>query len=80
MPQLMKFSLTFLRNRVYARYAANNQIQKRYQAITKSNYKLEKLKLVIKMIVEEVPLPEEEYRAHLLEPTKDYHNCWECQF
>lgn len=46
--------------------------------LKKRNYKLEKLKTVIQMIIEEVPLSEEEYRSHLLEPTKDYPDCWEC--
>ncbi|MCA9766533.1 MAG: type II toxin-antitoxin system mRNA interferase toxin, RelE/StbE family [Carnobacterium sp.] len=46
--------------------------------LKKRNLNLEKLKIAMKMIVEEVPLPEEEYRAHLLEPRKEYFNCWEC--
>lgn len=54
------------------------QFKKDVKRLKKRNYKLEKLKTVMQMIVEEVPLPEEEYRAHVLMPTKDYLDCWEC--
>ncbi|CZQ97255.1 mRNA interferase YafQ [Trichococcus flocculiformis] len=56
----------------------STKFKKDIKRLQKRNYKLERLKSVMKMIVEEVPLPEDEYRAHLLEPTKDFHNCWEC--
>lgn len=54
------------------------KFKKDLKRLKKRNANLEKLKLVMQMIVEEIPLPEEEYRAHILEPTKDYHDCWEC--
>lgn len=54
-----------------------SKFKKDLKRLKKRNYNLEELKIVIKMIAEEAPLPTE-YRAHLLEPTKDYLNCWEC--
>lgn len=54
------------------------KFKKDLKRLKKRNLNLEKLKTAMKMIVEEIPLPEEEYRAHLLEPTKEYLNCWEC--
>ncbi|SIN86730.1 mRNA interferase YafQ [Carnobacterium alterfunditum] len=54
------------------------KFKKDLKRLKKRNANLEKLKTVIQMIVEEVPLLEEEYRAHILEPTKDYLDCWEC--
>ena len=56
----------------------STKFKKDIKRLQKRNYKLEKLKSVMKMIVEEVPLPEDEYRARLLEPIKDFHNGWEC--
>lgn len=53
------------------------QFKKDIKRLKKRNYQLGKLKDVMEMIVEEVPLPEE-YRAHILTPTKDYLDCWEC--
>ena len=54
------------------------KFKKDLKRLEKRNANLEKLKTVMQMIVEKMPLPEEEYRAHLLEPTKDYLDCWEC--
>jgi mRNA interferase YafQ len=54
------------------------KFKKDLKRLKKRNANLEKLKTVMQMIIEEVPLPEEEYRTHILEPTKDYLNCWEC--
>ena len=54
------------------------KFKKDLKRLKKRNANLEKLKTVMQMIVEEVPLPEEEYRGHILEPTKDYLDCWEC--
>ncbi|WP_035052763.1 type II toxin-antitoxin system mRNA interferase toxin, RelE/StbE family [Carnobacterium pleistocenium] len=54
------------------------KFKKDLKRLKKRNAHLKKLKTVMQMIVEEVPLPEEEYRAHILEPTKDYLDCWDC--
>ncbi len=54
------------------------KFKKGLKRLKKRNANLEELKTVMLMIVEEVSLPEEEYCAHLLEPTKDYLDCWEC--
>ena len=54
------------------------KFKKDIKKLQKRQYNLEKLKTAMKMIVAEIPLPVDEYRAHLLEPTKDYLNCWEC--
>lgn len=54
------------------------KFKKDIKRLQKRQYDLEKLKTAMKMIVAEIPLPADEYRAHLLEPTKDYLNCWEC--
>lgn len=43
------------------------KFKKDLKRLKKRNTNLEKLKTVMQMIMEEVPLPEEEYRAHLLE-------------
>ena len=55
-----------------------SKFKKVFKRLKKRNANLEKLKMVMQMIVDEVPLPEEEYRAHIFDPTKDYLDCWEC--
>ncbi|GKW45316.1 type II toxin-antitoxin system YafQ family toxin [Planococcus sp. NCCP-2050] len=55
-----------------------SQFKKDLKRLNKRGNDLEELKKVMKMIEEEVELPEEIYRAHKLRPTKDYNDCWEC--
>lgn len=43
-----------------------SKFKKVLKRLKKRNANLEKLKMVMQMIVDEVPLPEEEYRAHIL--------------
>lgn len=54
------------------------KFKKDLKRLQKRNYQLETLKTAITMIMEEIPLPEETYRTHRLEPAKDYLDCWEC--
>ncbi|MBT2732389.1 type II toxin-antitoxin system mRNA interferase toxin, RelE/StbE family [Carnobacterium sp. ISL-102] len=42
------------------------KFKKDLKRLKKRNANLEKLKTVMQMIIEEVPLPEEEYHAHIL--------------
>lgn len=53
-----------------------SQFKKDLKRLNKRGNDLEELKKVMKMIEEEVELPEEIYRAHKLRPTKDYNDCW----
>ncbi|MBU9673892.1 type II toxin-antitoxin system YafQ family toxin [Planococcus sp. CP5-4] len=55
-----------------------SQFRKDLKRLQKRKYDLTELKAVMKMIQEEVDLPEEIYRAHKLRPTRDYLDCWEC--
>ena len=57
---------------------STTQFKKDLKRLNKRGYDLEELKTVMKMVEEEVELPEEIYRAHKLRPTKDYYDCWEC--
>lgn len=54
------------------------KFKKDLKRLKKRKKDLEKLKIAMELIVNEIPLPEEEYRAHVLEPTKEFLHCWEC--
>ncbi|MDQ0428828.1 mRNA interferase YafQ [Planomicrobium stackebrandtii] len=55
-----------------------SQFRKDLKRLKRRNYDLEKLRTAMKIIEEEIELPEEVYRAHKLQPTREYRECWEC--